>query len=345
MGFKDWYHQLTDPKTWQNSSSAARGITLAVFLCVLSVNTVEFVILAFSGFELWITFWYYIVSTALVTFIFTKFLYEVYMQAIGEPVNEIKSELTKMERNNLSSYAVSGKVSRPFRISGDETWQDQVAFYIDAATSEKYLDELTGCFNRKYYAQKMVPYMQTQNLIGKHEFEREKYGIFMIDIDHFKNVNDSYGHSAGDDVIASVGYMLREYVSDRGVVIRYGGEEFVIIYLGLYDTNYSDIASEIKREFAKCIRVTDPNTGVKHKLTCSIGYAVYPFFKDADSLLSLNDHIKLADMAMYYSKVNGRDQWHGLRSIQKPNGKIDKTLYTEDMDYGLKRGFYEIFGD
>ena len=50
-------------------------------------------------------------------------------------------------------------------------------------------------------------------------------------------------------------------------------------------------------------------------------------------------------MAMYYSKLNGRDQWHGLRAIQNPQGKIDKTLFTEDLDYGLKRGFYEIFGE
>lgn len=345
MSIRSKIDELTDPKTWQNSSSAARGITILVFIFVFCVNSVEFVILSFSGFELWITFWYYIVSTVLLTFVFTRFIYTIYMQAIGNPVSDIKNELNKMERDNLSSYAVSGKVSRPFRTSGNETWQDQVSFYIDAATSEKYLDELTGCFNRKYYVQKMVPYMQTQNLVSKNDFNREEYGIFMIDIDHFKNVNDTYGHSAGDDVIASVGQLLREYVGDRGVVIRYGGEEFVIIYLGHYETNYADIASEIRREFAKTIRVTDPNDGIKHELTCSLGYAVYPFFKKAENILSLNDHIKLADMAMYHSKISGRNQWHGLKAIQIPQGKIDKTLYTEDMEYGLKRGFYEIFGE
>lgn len=331
--------------TWQNNSSAAKGIGIIVFFFVFCVNTLEFVILAFSGFSLWITILYYLASTVLLTFLFTKFIYDIYLQAIGKPVNEIKNELAKMQRENLSSYAISGKISRPFRTSGNETWQDQVSFYIDAATSEKYLDELTGCFNRKYFTQKMVPYMQTQNLVSRLDFEHEKYGVFMIDIDHFKNVNDSYGHSAGDDVISSVGYMLREYVGDRGVVIRYGGEEFVVIYLGHQDTNYSDIASEIRKEFSDVIRVIDPNTGVKHKLTCSLGYAIYPFYKDAELTLTLNDHVKLADMAMYYSKINGRNQWHGLRAISIPQGKIDKTMYTEELEYGLKRGFYEIYGE
>jgi len=345
MSLKERINRLTEPQTWQNYSSAGRGIAIMVFFIVFCVNTVEFVLLAFSGFELWITFWYYIVSTVVLTFVFTRFLYSIYVQTIGKPVDDIKNELSKLQRDNLSSYAFSGKVSQPFRISGEETWQDQVAFYIDAATSEKYLDELTGCFNRKYFVQKMIPYMQTQNLVGKHDIEREKYGIFMLDIDHFKNVNDTYGHSAGDDVIASVGVMLREYVGDRGVVVRYGGEEFVVIYLGNLGINYSYIASEIRREFARVITVTDPNTGMKHKLTCSLGFVVYPFYKDADLSLSLNDHVKLADMAMYHSKLNGRDQWHGLRSIQVPGGKIDKTLYTEEMEYGLKRGFYEVFGE
>lgn len=120
----------------------------------------------------------------------------------------------------------------------------------------------------------------------------------LLDLDHFKKINDTFGHGRGDDVLASVGAVLRESVRDSDFVGRMGGEEFVLLLPATGREN-APVALEKVRRAIRGIAVP----GVDRQITASIGYALVPDHAgDADGVL------RAADRALYVAKAQGRDQ-------------------------------------
>ncbi|HBC55839.1 MAG TPA: hypothetical protein DCZ03_01620 [Gammaproteobacteria bacterium] len=157
-------------------------------------------------------------------------------------------------------------------------------------------DPLTGLYNRRFMTEML------NNAIAKaRRRENPNLSILTLDIDHFKQVNDTYGHDAGDAVLIQLAKILIASVRDSDVVCRYGGEEFVIVL--------SDSAREIAIERAEMIReavaemrVPSPNSQTI-RLTASFGVSVYGVHgKEADELL------KKADEALYSAKRQGRNR-------------------------------------
>jgi diguanylate cyclase (GGDEF)-like protein len=123
----------------------------------------------------------------------------------------------------------------------------------------------------------------------------------MLDVDHFKTFNDTFGHEAGDMVLRTVAQTLEQSVRSEDIVCRYGGEEFVIIL--------PEISAELARERAETIRKAINHLRLKFKgdtlrpITISIGLAMYPNpARDAADLLRMSDH------ALYDAKHAGRDR-------------------------------------
>ncbi|WP_420860761.1 GGDEF domain-containing protein [Algirhabdus cladophorae] len=128
----------------------------------------------------------------------------------------------------------------------------------------------------------------------------EAYGVsLMIDIDHFKNVNDTYGHIAGDKVIREVADVLKENTRSKDIVCRFGGEEFVIFLdeAGLAEGH--EVAEQIRSNVQAN---TTPSEGDNIKVTVSIGGSL------KDAARDLDESIKLADAALYRAKEAGRNQ-------------------------------------
>lgn len=147
-------------------------------------------------------------------------------------------------------------------------------------------DKLTGLYNRRYFSQKMSEFIRA------FEMEHVQFSLLIIDIDHFKNVNDTYGHQVGDIVLEQLAQLLKDIVGEQGVVCRFGGEEFTIILIG----HSQQVADDInKRAAAK----EWPHI---HKLTVSVGMANFTEHDDEQSL------IQRADEALYYSKEHGRNR-------------------------------------
>ncbi len=158
-------------------------------------------------------------------------------------------------------------------------------------SKEVTIDNLTQTHVRSY-VQSMVQKTIKRSIGGKLEFS-----VLMLDIDHFKDVNDTYGHTRGDQVLRDLAYILKSSVRESDIVGRYGGEEFVIILNGL--------KRKALKQVAEKIRVSVDNAkllGDKRPLTVSIGAASYP--KDGKNL---DDLIENADKALYKSKNNGRN--------------------------------------
>ena len=154
-------------------------------------------------------------------------------------------------------------------------------------------DPLTGLFNRRY----LDEYLESEILIAQEK--QRTIGILMIDIDHFKLLNDIYGHKAGDLVLKALSKFLLASVRQSDVICRYGGEEFVVILpgAGLEDAQYR--AENLCRDFKNTSVSFEEN---KLKTTISIGVAIYP-----QHGYTSDEIIHAADSAMYAAKQAGRN--------------------------------------
>jgi diguanylate cyclase (GGDEF)-like protein len=156
-------------------------------------------------------------------------------------------------------------------------------------------DPLTGLFNRRYMEETL------DRELSRAERERRPLSLILLDIDRFKQFNDSFGHEAGDRVLASLGTLLRGASRAGDVACRYGGEEFVLI---LPEAPLSDArrrAEEI-RDAIRGLRVTHGGRPLE-TVRCSMGVAAFPEHGEAGGAL-----LRAADAALYRAKREGRDQ-------------------------------------
>ncbi len=156
-------------------------------------------------------------------------------------------------------------------------------------------DSLTGLANRRIFHEKL-----------SEEFARaERYGcafsLLLIDIDHFKNINDTYGHIAGDAVLQSLSRILREKIRRVDTAARYGGEEFVILLLEANEPSAKIVAERIRTAIAQSPFLIAG--GKEISLTVSIGIATYP-----ECGRVIQDLINSADKALYTAKQTGRNR-------------------------------------
>ena len=159
--------------------------------------------------------------------------------------------------------------------------------------NELQYDSLTGVYNKKTiteYAKKRIS-----------EEKEKRIVIAILDVDHFKSVNDTFGHLYGDKVLARVGGRLKEIVGEDGVIGRIGGDEFMIVFNGLDDDQVlrgmlRAIRTQIKWEFAEDFE--------NLSITCSIGASIFPV-----NGRDYEDLFKKADCCLYIAKENGRDRY------------------------------------
>ena len=157
-------------------------------------------------------------------------------------------------------------------------------------------DQLTGLHNRRYF------YEQVELALAQHKRYQYPFCLLMMDIDYFKSINDRYGHVFGDKVLVSVAQTLKKEVRSTDFLVRFGGEEFVIIFTDT-SCNSGKVFAERIRQQIKGLRFGVDNEDVQ--LTLSIGlYCLSP-----DSLdLSIDQIIHYADTALYEAKSKGRDR-------------------------------------
>ncbi|MGA1932805.1 diguanylate cyclase [Arcobacter sp. YIC-464] len=151
-------------------------------------------------------------------------------------------------------------------------------------------DKLTNAYNREFFEQNY------QNLIYNYHNETSKFALALLDIDHFKMVNDNYGHDVGDDILIKFVELIHKYSRRDDILIRWGGEEFILL---LKVTSKDDLLNALEhlREVIKSYNFKK----VGHK-TCSIGATIY---RDGENI---QDTIKRADEKVYKAKNTGRNK-------------------------------------
>ncbi len=136
--------------------------------------------------------------------------------------------------------------------------------------------------------------------------------FLLLDVDHFKTVNDTYGHNAGDKVLEQLSRLLEEALRDSDYLVRWGGEEFLIVARFCSRDEAAEMAERIRQAVANYS--FDVGDGMHLHKTASIGFASYPFYQQHPDALGWEQVVNIADRALYAAKKAGRDCWVGINS-------------------------------
>ena len=181
---------------------------------------------------------------------------------------------------------------------------------MEALKEKNLTDSLTGLYNRKYLDEIVEKQLALDVKNGS------IYAIMFLDIDYFKMVNDTYGHDIGDDILRKLAITMKKSIGANETLVRYGGEEFLILMKNATQESAKELANKINSDFSKIIFNYGGDSFSK---TVSIGYSFFP--TDTDQFWKC---IKYADISLYEAKATGRNKVVKFsKEILKNGDKID----------------------
>jgi len=166
---------------------------------------------------------------------------------------------------------------------------------MELLQQQSYIDQLTGLYNRRFLDE------IADKISAQVKRRGTSLGILMIDIDYFKQINDKYGHDVGDRVLKEIAGVIKSSVREADYVIRFGGEEILVLLVDVREGTAKKVAEKIRRSIEN--KVIEISGGVIKK-TVSIGVSEFP--KDCDG--KFWQCIKFADVALYRAKEEGRNR-------------------------------------
>jgi diguanylate cyclase len=172
---------------------------------------------------------------------------------------------------------------------------EEQAQELDRTRREARTDVLSGVGNRKAFDERL------QFTLSKFNRQKTPFALVLADVDHFKWINDTHGHQAGDQVVTNIGNVLQQSVRDTDFVARFGGDEFALLLSGIEGELATEIAERIRRKIER----SNFNVGPENErvaVTFSMGLAAAREGDNAETLL------ERADRALYTSKESGRNQ-------------------------------------
>ena len=197
-------------------------------------------------------------------------------------------------------------------------------------------DPLTGLFNRRSFFELMNKRAANAST-GRREDDNPD-GLMILDIDHFKNINDTLGHAGGDAVLIEIAKRLRSTVRDTDMVMRWGGEEFLIFSPKANAVHLKSLAQRVLNVIGdKPIAVGDKMMTI----TVTGGFLSLPFSGLSETDCNWEKAMQIADMALYLGKVNGRNRAYGLNRLLAPFEQVMPVL-ERDISAALKAEMVEL---
>jgi diguanylate cyclase (GGDEF)-like protein len=199
-------------------------------------------------------------------------------------------------------------------------------------------DPLTALYNRRYFQD----YIGDADERGARDERRRADGrtieaLLLIDLDHFKEINDRYGHAAGDAVLVAVAQRLRETLRETDMIVRWGGEEFLVFVAATQAGRLDEIALRIMHAIAAQPFLYH---GVSIAATASVGYVPMPL-PPREEPLPWERAIGLADMALYLAKLHGRNRGYGICELV--DGENETLAAVErNLEAALRDGLVDV---
>jgi diguanylate cyclase (GGDEF)-like protein len=280
----------------------------------------------------------------------TWWAYSLYMLALVAVVYAyVRAQTRKLEREEDYSRRLENQVQERTR---ELAKSNEDLKLVNLKLQEASLtDSLTGLRNRRY----LMTHIQEDLSLVERQY---KFGVFaegsdrrlskdpdflfvMIDLDGLKELNDLLGHSAGDLAIVQMREILQNSSRDSDTIIRWGGDEFMVVGRGV-DRDHGETLAERIRSSVEShpfeLGLDEPV-----HLTCSVGFAFYPFLSSQPTLLSGEQVIRIADRALYLAKTSGRNAWVGIFSTDKTpdDANLPRTI-NNDLEGLTSQGFVEL---
>ncbi len=184
-------------------------------------------------------------------------------------------------------------------------------------------DPLTGLYNRRHF----LDFMRTQTP----QQNSEPCGaLFLLDVDHFKHINDSHGHAAGDAVLTAISASLREILRETDMIVRWGGEEFLAFLPSIPHNGLDEVAQRILSGIS-AVRIE--HGGQTLTVNVSIGFAPFPLTCGSE-MLPWERAVNIVDMALYLAKAHGRNRAYGVQGFAEPS-----QVCIEDIEQNLERAW------
>lgn len=197
-------------------------------------------------------------------------------------------------------------------------------------------DPLTGLLNRR----SLHDHMQRKQQLGERRQvqQAEHDGFILLDVDFFKNINDRFGHAAGDIVLIEIGKRLNALTRNEDMVLRWGGEEFLIVLRRIDQTALNQFTQRVLDVIG-----SQPveYQGQQIAVTISAGFITLPFADLPEHQFNWEKALKLADMALYLGKVHGRNRGYGVVKLNQPYAEIQQLLES-DLSKAMDDGIVDV---
>jgi diguanylate cyclase (GGDEF)-like protein len=323
---------------------SAGGLSVSIVQYV--DRTGETVILRDAGNEGYFTDDPYVINNGVKSLICTPVSHKDKKNGIIYLENNLVTDSFSEERIELlnvvtSQAAISIENARLYRSLEQKV--EERTFQLQEAnrqlTELSLKDHLTQLRNRRYVHEFIsdfsAGFIGTQKRLLDTSEKRDLHlkgkvlGIFLLDIDYFKKVNDTWGHKAGDSVLVAVSNLLKKNIREDDVLVRWGGEEFLVILSGTNPEYLSLFSKKILNAMASEPHEVTPGTTIFK--TCSIGCAKLPAVASRPDMLDLDQIINICDYALYMAKERGRNRAIQLDIINDDNLDDEKHKYLSTL--------------
>lgn len=252
-----------------------------------------------------------------VNLIFDASIFDTYIDNILDITDKTAGSLYCLSATRIAVIVAGIMVAYIFEQARNNIKRLEVLANVDGAT---------GLYNHRYFQTRL------EEEIRRTAETNSTLGMLMIDLDNFKKYNDSYGHKAGDDLLARSSKIFLAKTSDKDIVCRYGGDEFAILMPGASSDRIVSVIEQIRKSFDKMVDM-DIVFDLPDKVTISAGYSIYP-----ELARSKDELIMQADSALYQAKNMGRNNVQLYRDV------FEDIKYFFDNDEKLFGGLRALLG-
>lgn len=256
----------------------------------------------------------------------TPFIFVTGTLGEDEAVESMKNGATdyvlKVRMKRLPGSVQRALTERMERLQRQKA-QEELAQHEELLRFMAYHDTLTGLPNRDLFKDRV------QQALSSARRQHGKVALLFLDLDNFKYINDSLGHSAGDAVLKEIGERLKRLVRDGDTVARLGGDEFVVLISGIKDSSEAAVAAD---RIHSAVAVQHDVQGVSLATTCSIGISIFP--EDGTDCESL---LQNADAALCSAKEGGRHGWQFFTAAMNARA-IERLTVENGLRQAIDRG-------
>ncbi|KGJ95229.1 ligand-binding sensor domain-containing diguanylate cyclase [Colwellia psychrerythraea] len=278
---------------------------------------------------MWKSWWAYLIYT---------------MASIGFIIMLIKIYLNKLKKEALYRLKLESEVqnrTRELQTVNQKLLNTSVTDQLTGLHNRRYLDDIidkeVADIDREYYSDNGD--VDNVPLDNEHR-DCPRLFFLMFDLDGFKPVNDTYGHSAGDKVLVDISLLLKAACRKSDTVIRWGGDEFLMMGKVNNIDEVSSMAERLRKSIQDC--AFDIGLNQKLHLSCSIGFSFYPFSAAFPKSVNWEQVQVIADKALYRSKELGRNKWVGIVDTQIRPPVSFMSMLTQDLHKVIELGCVKL---